>query len=349
MLNSFRQLFSSVCKVHLYSDLTDFCSRGLLSASDYILVDACFLKQLHDCTDLLRSFRQDKCFFITDDCSHVFIPPHFCYAMLSFPQDVPLLFRSADSSSENGDSESQKVLDDFVGESPCAETVRKQIAQAAKSDIPVLITGETGTGKGVAAELIHRLSSRRAKSMVPVNMAAFQTGLAASELFGTVRGAFTDAVTRTGYFEKAKGTTLFLDEIGDLKLDLQAQLLHVIECGRYQSVGSHVEKYTDARLIFATNADLKAKVERNEFRSDFYYRISHALIQIPPLRERKMDIIPIARFILRSSEKKLSSEAEKALLSFEWPGNVRQLKHCLERAMSQCEETYITAEHIIFD
>ena len=349
LLNGFRLLFSSACKVHLYSDLTEFCSAGNLCQFDYILIDACFSEQLRRCDGFLSILGSDRFFFITDRNDVVLDEAFSRHALLSFPQDIPMLFCAADDEKRAFEESVCQLRSSFVGVSPAAEEIRRQIVHMAAIDAPVLITGETGAGKGVAAELIHRLSPRGNRDIVSVNMTTLQEGLAAGELFGTVKGAFTDAVTHKGFFEAAMGSSLFLDEIGDLKPDLQAKLLHVIECGSFRSIGSPAEKHTDARLIFATNANLQEKMAKNEFRSDFYYRISHFLIKIPPLRERKMDILPLARHFLSAKDKFIAPEAEAMLVSFDWPGNVRQLRHCLERASSLCGEGWIEARHVVFD
>lgn len=227
------------------------------------------------------------------------------------------------------------------GESPAMNQIRRTVGKIASTDASVLITGENGTGKDVLAAEIHRMSNRSTKNMVCVDAGAITETLFESELFGHVKGAFTDAhADRTGKIEQANGSTLFLDEIGNIPLNLQAKLLRVLQNRTVSKVGSSQSIPVDIRLICATNRNLEEMIRNGEFREDLYYRINTMHIQLPPLRERRDEIIPLAKlFIERYAEKYhrevkgLSEEAEKALMSCRWNGNIRELQNTIEKAV----------------
>jgi len=219
------------------------------------------------------------------------------------------------------------------------------VDRAANTDSSVLILGESGVGKELFAEQIHLRSPRRAAPFVRVNCAAIPEGLLESELFGHVKGAFTGATgNRKGRFETANGGTVFLDEIGDLPLALQAKLLRVLQERTFEKVGSDKTLFADVRILTATNRDIESMVGRGEFRSDLYYRLNVLPLFIPPLRQRTEDIPKLARFFLsrfaRADDGKrpggfpegFSDDAIRAMLSYSWPGNVRELENCVERA-----------------
>ncbi len=347
LIDGFRRLFSSACKVVFCTDVSELSAVLLHTLPDGILIDELLSPQLFLFPEHISNLARYKLYVVTDA-----IGRHLKNALLpyvAFPQDIPLLINDQRHLPPLLSEQEKEGLAEFAGSSPVAERIREQILQAARTSLPVLITGETGTGKGVTARLIHRLSSRRARKMEEVNMAAIPETLAEADLFGTVRGAFTDAVSRAGYFERAHGSSLFLDEIGDLKKDLQAKLLHVIESGTFERLGGSEVHHSDARLLFATNANLKAKIARNEFRADLYYRISHFCIYIPPLRERKEDILPLARSFLCPFGKSLSASAEDLLSTLNWPGNVRQLQNCLAHARTICQGDLIDGSHILLN
>jgi Nif-specific regulatory protein len=228
----------------------------------------------------------------------------------------------------------------FVAKSPAILSIIDLIDRIAKTDSSVLILGESGVGKELFAEQIHVRSSRNPHPFVRVNCAALPEGLLESELFGHVKGAFTDAIqTRRGRFEMANGGTIFLDEIGDLPLPLQAKLLRVIQQRTFEKVGSDVSVTVDVRILAATNRNIEALVERGEFRRDLYYRLNVLPLYIPPLRQRPEDIPELAAFffaqICKKNKKQLkgfSDEAMESLLAYSWPGNVRELENCVERA-----------------
>jgi len=228
----------------------------------------------------------------------------------------------------------------MISLSPVMAEKIKIIDRVAKTDSSVLITGESGTGKEVFAEQIHLRSPRSGGSFVRVNCAAIPEGLLESELFGHVRGAFTHAVSnRKGRFELADGGTIFLDEIGDMPLALQAKLLRVIQEKAFEKVGSDVTITVNARILAATNRDINFMVEKGEFRSDLYYRLNVVPLHIPPLRQRAEDIPELAHFFLskfaRQNKKEFdgfSQDALEAILTYSWPGNIRELENCVERA-----------------
>ncbi len=229
---------------------------------------------------------------------------------------------------------------ELIGPSAGLERIRNQIAMVAATDSNVLIYGESGTGKELVARSIHEQSRRRAQPLVRVNCAAIPKELFESEFFGHIRGSFTGAVRdRVGRFELANGGTLFLDEIGEIPLDLQGKLLRVIQEGQFERVGEERTRTVDVRLISATNRDLLKCAGAGRFRSDLYYRLSVFPIEIPPLRERRDDVAPLAERFLRTSARKLGIEPPtlsraqmKALEEYAWPGNVRELQNVIERA-----------------
>src|SRR5688500_4894442 len=225
-----------------------------------------------------------------------------------------------------------------IGTSPSMKKVIQTARQVAPSDIPVLIQGESGTGKELIARAIHNNSRRRKARLVAMNCAGFSPTILEDELFGHVRGAFTDARTdRPGRFEHANGGTLFLDEIGDMPQEMQAKLLRVLENGEVVRLGANEPIRVDVRLVSATNKDLDQMVAEKQFREDLYFRIKGATIQIPPLRERREDIPLLIHYFLQQASEKynkpidgLEPEVQQVLMSYGWPGNVRQLRNVLE-------------------
>ncbi len=229
----------------------------------------------------------------------------------------------------------------LLAESAVMRPVLEMIRRVGPSDAGVLITGENGTGKGLVARALHAASARADRPFVSVNMGGLSEGVFESELFGHVKGAFTDAkADRAGRFELADGGSLFLDEIGNVPLAQQAKLLRTLETGEFERVGSSKTRRGDVRLLSATNADLTAEVEAGRFRRDLLFRLNTVEIRLPPLRERREDIPLLARhFLMRHAgryRKALAGfepEAERALLSHSWPGNVREIDHVVERAV----------------
>jgi formate hydrogenlyase transcriptional activator len=232
-------------------------------------------------------------------------------------------------------------LPDVVGNSRGFWEVFVRAKQVAPTNANVLLLGETGTGKGLVARAIHNASDRRHRPLIQVNCAALAPGLIESELFGHEKGAFTGAVARRiGRFEIANGTTLFLDEIGDLPLDLQAKLLRVLQEGEFERVGGTMTIKTDVRVIAATNKDLQREIAEGTFRRDLWYRLNVFPIQVPPLRERIEDIpLLVSHFVNKHGKRigkrfdTLSQNTLKALQNYPWPGNIRELENFIERAI----------------
>ena len=239
----------------------------------------------------------------------------------------------------------------MIAGSPAMERVRQIIARIGPSDASVLITGENGVGKGVVAQALHAVSARAGRPLVVVNTGGLSENLFESELFGHVKGAFTDAKTdRVGRFELADGGTLFLDEIANVPLSQQARLLRVLETGEFERVGSSRTRRVNVRIVSATNADLDAEVKAGRFREDLLFRLNTVEIRVPPLRERKEDLPELAAHFLRQKceryRKRITGfdqAAMQALLSHSWPGNVRELDHAVERAVLMTEGPAIKA------
>jgi formate hydrogenlyase transcriptional activator len=229
----------------------------------------------------------------------------------------------------------------IIGNSPAIRSVLEQISVVAPTDSSVLIEGETGTGKELFAQAIHKLSRRRTAPLVTLNCAAIPAGLLESELFGHERGAFTGAVAqRIGRFEMANGGTIFLDEIGDMALELQVKLLRVLQEQVFERLGSTRSSRVNVRVIAATNRDLSQMVDKKEFRADLFYRLSVFPVSLPPLRERPEDIPALARhFIAKYAERmnkmveEIPADTMTAMLAYDWPGNVRQLQNFVEHGV----------------
>src|SRR5260370_15042462 len=238
---------------------------------------------------------------------------------------------------------------EFIATAPSMAPVLESIARVAPSDANVLITGEHGTGKEVVARTIHALSLRASRHLVEVNTGGLAEGVFESELFGHVKGAFTDASTdRIGRFELAEGGTIFLDEIGNVPLRQQAKLLRVIESGEIERVGASRTKNVDVRVISATNTDLQAASQTGQFREDLLFRLNTVEIHLPALRERREDIPALAVHFLkhyasryRRQVETLDPSALQAMVQYSWPGNVRELEHTLERAVLMCRANQI--------
>jgi DNA-binding NtrC family response regulator len=242
------------------------------------------------------------------------------------------------------------ALEGIVAESPAMRAVLRDAWRVAPSDATILLTGESGCGKEVVAQFIHRNGARRDKPLVTVNCAAVAPTLLASELFGHEKGAFTGAVAkRKGYFREAHEGTLFLDEIGDMPLELQASLLRATETGRITPVGADREIVVDCRLIAATNRNLDEDVAEGRFRQDLFYRLNVITIEIPPLRQRPEDIPHLARLFLNTDTaetRRLSRAAIQALLSHTWPGNVRELANAMAHVRLLSQTDVILPEHL---
>ena len=245
----------------------------------------------------------------------------------------------------------------MIGSCPQMMELFRRIRKVAHTNSTVLINGESGTGKELVARAIHNLSNRRAQEMISVNCAAIPENLIESELFGHEKGAFTGATaTRTGLVEAANGSTLFLDEIGELPLEAQARLLRVLQESEIRKVGSVQSKKVDVRLVVATHRDLKQLVVDGHFREDLYYRINVMTLLIPPLRDRGDDILELGEAILQRTCKRLKTKmlslsegARRAIFNYGWPGHVRELENAIERAVVLAEELEISEELLAID
>jgi len=233
--------------------------------------------------------------------------------------------------------------------SPVMRQLMELVKRVARTSASVLITGETGTGKEIVARAIHYYSLRTNRPWVDFNCAALPEHLVESELFGHEKGAFSGAdAVKPGLFEMAHSGTLFLDEIGELDVRVQVKLLRVLDGVPYYRVGGQKKVAVDARILAATNQDLEVKVERGRFRSDLFYRLSQCEIRIPPLRERRDDIVPIAEHFLRahSAEAEFSEDAKRALQEYRWPGNIRELRNVVTRAVVAARDYRILLEDL---
>ena len=243
---------------------------------------------------------------------------------------------------------------EFFGEALCMHKVFEQIRQAASTDLPVLVLGETGTGKELVARAIHLQSPRRAGPYIPVNLGAIPTELVGSELFGHEKGAFTGAAERNkGRFEQAEGGTLFLDEIAMIDAKMQVSLLRIIEQKEFFRLGGGKAVPTDVRLVAASNDDLAELAKHGKFREDLYYRLDVFRISMPSLRERRGDVALLTEKFLEQysqafnkSPVDISSECMGILESYPWPGNVRELKNVIQRAVLVCTEDTLMPEHL---
>jgi DNA-binding NtrC family response regulator len=250
--------------------------------------------------------------------------------------------------------EHHKQFENIIGTSALMRKVFDTVSRAAPTKASILITGESGVGKELVADAIHELSPRKEKPLIRVHCAALSAGLLESELFGHEKGAFTGAVSRKrGRFELASGGTLFLDEIGEIDQNIQIKLLRVLQEREFERVGGEETIETDVRIVAATNKDLKAEIEKGAFREDLYFRLNVVNIHVPPLRERKDDIPLLAASFLKefASEngKTIGGIHEKTrsrLYAYDWPGNIRELRNCIESAVVMCQGTIITEEDL---
>ena len=244
----------------------------------------------------------------------------------------------------------KKLPADVIARSPLTLALFQDVALVAPAETRVLITGESGTGKEVVADVLHRWSARAAGPLVKVNCAAIPETLLESELFGHERGAFTGATaTRIGRFEEAHGGTIFLDEIAEMTPALQAKLLRVTQDGSFQRIGANREIRADVRLLAATNRNLEDEVKAGRFREDLFYRLNVVELNLPPLRERREDILPLANFFigqLARNRTRLAEGTVVCLQNYAWPGNVRELRNAIERAVLLSQSELILPEHL---
>ncbi len=270
---------------------------------------------------------------------------------------IPIISRAMTEIHKRTQTKSGSVkgysFDTIIGHSPCIQQTITLARKVATTDVPVLLTGETGTGKEVFAQAIHNYSSRSNQPFVAINCSAFSKELLESEIFGHKAGAFTGATKdKKGLFEEANHGTIFLDEIGEMAFELQAKLLRVLETGEYIKVGNTKPTKVDVRVISATNRNLKQEIQNNHFREDLFFRLSVFDIHLPALREHKEDIKELAEaFILRFCErmkksvKGLTPECLRIMQTYNWPGNIRELRNVIERALIICDD-YITPEDL---
>ena len=280
--------------------------------------------------------------------------------MLEF---IPVIDKALDKSTENFRSKLSSACaprltapaTEMVGSSAAIQNVQARISKIAPSDAPVMISGETGVGKELAARMIHRLSRRSSGPFVPINCGAIPESLLENELFGHAKGAFTDSgQVKLGLLEEADGGTLFLDEVSELTPALQAKLLRVLEAGTFRRLGDNKERHIDVRFIAAGNRDLKEEMNSKRMRADFYYRLAVLLIDIPPLRKRRDDIpLLVEHFFTlhlsahKVSGKKISTSAMRMLMEYDWPGNVRETRNVVERLAILADDKIITPADII--
>ena len=254
----------------------------------------------------------------------------------------------------DGDELADRIFPGIIGKSPALRDLLDMVRIVAPTDATVLLNGETGTGKELIAEAIHKSSDRANGPFVKVNCAAIPSGLLESELFGHERGAFTGAITRSiGRFERANRGTLLLDEIGDLPLELQPKLLRVMQERQFERLGGAGTVHTDVRVICATHRNLAQMVDERQFRADLLYRLSVFPIELPPLRNRRGDIELLAGHFLDEYSKKLgkevlsfSEEAMGLFMRYDWPGNVRQLQNAIQFALIKCRDRQIRPLHL---
>jgi len=246
-----------------------------------------------------------------------------------------------------------KTVHKIITQDPKIQKLLSIVEKVAVTDVPVVITGESGTGKELFAEVIHEMSPRREGPLIKINCAAIPETLLESELFGYEKGAFTGAMTRhAGLFEQANGSSLFLDEIGDLTLSTQAKLLRAIQEREIRRIGGSENIRLDVRIIAATNKKLEEEIAKGAFREDLYYRLNVIAFSVPPLRERVADIpLLVEHFLSRLNEvhsrkKTISNEALQILMKYRWPGNVRQLESVMERAYIMCEDDVVSADYM---
>ncbi|WP_246798683.1 sigma-54-dependent transcriptional regulator [Deferribacter autotrophicus] len=245
----------------------------------------------------------------------------------------------------------------FIGSSPVMKDVMVLVANVARTDYPVLITGESGTGKELIAKIIHQYSKRSESVFIPINCAAIPEELLESELFGYEKGAFTGAEKgKLGKFELAHNGTIFLDEIGDMSIDLQAKLLRVLQDGTIEKLGCSKFHYVNVRIIAATNKNLKSMIREGKFREDLFYRLNVVNIHLPPLRERKDDIKELAIYFAKKYSKELNkriccieNEVFEILKEYNWPGNVRELENVIRKAVLITRDNLIKVEDIKID
>ncbi len=276
------------------------------------------------------------------------------YEYLPKPFDLNVLIETVEKSLEQNSKisanaeEEARDAEHLIGTSPAMQDIYRTLARMVNNDLTVTIIGESGTGKELVARALHQLGKRKTAPFVAINMAAIPRELVEAELFGYEKGAFTGATQRkSGKFEQAEGGTLFLDEIGDMPMDAQTKLLRVLQQGEYLTVGGTRLLKANVRIVCATHRDLMQLVKNGEFREDLYYRLNVVPIRIPPLRQRREDIAPLAQYFLRKASEKglspkiLEADTLEAMQAYDWPGNVRELENMMYRLSALYSESFI--------
>lgn len=348
-------------RLEFYSSYDCLCSRIQLVSPDIILLDYSLFEFIGpDAWEKVCSLAVSGTVYVLsqEDCSSFvnWFKKIGVKEIIEFPCREEFFLSVLFPGEKNclGESESSEIISDtpeldfLVGSSLKMKHLKSLLFQVAQTDIPLLFLGESGTGKSLFAQAVHRVSGRGQKPFYSVNMGSIPDSLAETELFGTDSGAFTDAVCREGYFSAAGDGTLFLDEIGELSASLQPKLLQVLESKEYRKVGSAKISHCNTRFLFATNADLQKAMEEGRFRSDLYYRIAIVPIEIPPLRERASDIPELSHVFLEEHKKALSDKALDKLMDYSWPGNIRELKNCITRACVMTKDDIISENYISF-
>lgn len=375
------QSFSRITLFSKHQDVVYFCKETVgkkypiiieavpsfvnLVASSLIIIDSEFFAEHEFFFSRLQENILSKIIFLllspAKKITFNFIEKKFSY-IFAFPQEPQYFFNFIENilSKEKDynssiyeiqkflNSDSANIFGYFGGSSRIMQNLRSQIRQAANTNYTVLLLGETGSGKTSAARTIHKLSNRNSFSMHSINIATIVTSLAESILFGTQKGSFTDAENSEGLFKVADKSTLFLDEIGTMNLNLQAKLLTVLDDGFINRVGSSKREKVDIRLVCSTNSNIKLLMNNQKFRPDLYYRISDLIISVPPLRNHKEDIRELCLDFTKNTSISFSEEAFRKLENYDWPGNIRDLHQCLKRALSRCSNKIITPDLIDF-
>lgn len=375
------QSFSRITLFSKHQDVVYFCKETVgkkypiiieavpsfvnLAASSLIIIDSEFFAEHEFFFSRLQENILSKIIFLllspAKKITFNFIEKKFSY-IFAFPQEPQYFFNFIENilSKEKDynssiyeiqkflNSDSANIFGYFGGSSRIMQNLRSQIRQAANTNYTVLLLGETGSGKTSAARTIHKLSNRNSFSMHSINIATIVNSLAESILFGTQKGSFTDAENSEGLFKVADKSTLFLDEIGTMNLNLQAKLLTVLDDGFINRVGSSKREKVDIRLVCSTNSNIKLLMNNQKFRPDLYYRISDLIISVPPLRNHKEDIRELCLDFTKNTSISFSEEAFRKLENYDWPGNIRDLHQCLKRALSRCSNKIITPDLIDF-
>ncbi len=342
--------FDSISDLHRLKPLSDI----VLINPDYIGISNDFLNPM------LETLKYIPVIFISETISLPFVVSmvkNGAYSFLHKKKDKSILIECIKGILYKSPNEKDissydcSSVNNIIGNSKSVVNLKREIVNFRGYALNVHLCGETGTGKELTAKALHRQNFKMKKSMVAVNCGAIPENLIESELFGTIKGAYTDSINRSGLFEQADGTTIFLDEIGELSKSAQVKLLRVLEDGIFTRVGDSSENKSDFNLITATNKNLKSEMIEGRFREDLYYRITSLVINIPPLRERKEDIFDLSKFFLNelNSQKQISQSAVLKLLKHSWPGNIRELKQTIIRAdYMSAKNTSINRNHIVF-